>query len=402
MTPRHAERNLLYRLFRQDIGRKLTALIFALLLFRIIDGQVTRDDTVVVNISYVNEGEVDRNREMLEGWHLLIVEKPETTAKPLVVAREDRKPRCILKLEGRTTSVDLEKSDGRVLVYRSTKEGTVTIPISDVQDIDELKEALGPNSKVSFDLPLEIEFSVEDEINLVLDPQDVQTRGEPAPGLTFRATSNFVQFVPTRVTLRGPRQVLRNVELHSDPLFKEISISGEAGPISQGLELTPRLAMDLEIVGEQPTVTIRLDAKKVRLENGEFSKAVQPQWDFESLKSAADLWQHYQEDELVFEGADEDGLVFKKLWLTGPERASDDQLYVELKDATDEVYLVVYGHKLRTDQGELKVYIHKTEDFPADLDVEFANLSEGSRVLVNARWESPRAVTDPSGNGQGE
>lgn len=377
-------RSFIYGLFRHDIGRKLMALVVALVLFGILDQQVTTTQTFEIRIEYVNErdllSEFGRERNAL-----LIVQRGKGH-ETLVVATDERleNSTCVVRLEGRRTTIQQYQTQGLRLEYELSRPGRQMLEIEKVRGYSEYMQNLGPSGSIRLENEIELSVSTEETREIKLDPGDLYTRGIPARrGQGFQRTTDRVVFHPDRIHLTGPREILAQVADRQLRLFRDVDVEDAEARVEKPLQLDPVLARDVSLRESDVRVTIEFDQSMVRLEESAFKKAVQVVYNRDPL--SPDPWLA-RGLKLSFVDVDENGDLWIDLFLQRPASLGADEIIGEQEEtARNNVFLVVFADEAKVLHSDLKVHLLKREGFPSMLDVQFEKMD----VTVEAKWVEP-------------
>ncbi|MHC5211246.1 MAG: YbbR-like domain-containing protein [Planctomycetota bacterium] len=227
-----------WQMLRRDIGRKLTALALALLLWGTLENFVVDDRDFALDVRWLPTREaVDRERAHTPAVYLVVPDD-------LIVRKVDP-PRMNLRVKGLRDDVaglslsaaltfsaaDLGDDDEREFVHRFTRE----------------------DFKSSGEAPQLTDFRVRPEtltvtlarratIEVTLTYQNVTLSGRPKDGYFFR--NNRVSIRPNTVRITGPRSVVE--PMLTDPLqppLAPVNVSDKAVTVSQVVGL-PRELLD--------------------------------------------------------------------------------------------------------------------------------------------------------------
>lgn len=403
-------KRLLLRFFTQDIGRKLLALLFAIVLFDVLDRKVQVESTLTANVVYVDEADLDRVPESLEVTAELLVAERVRGGKPLVVAGPRSRPKSVtFNLHATRDAIDRAKRRRYTFVYRLAKEGVLEPAPGDIEGVDQLVDELGPGARVEIE-PIWWEVETEERspvLKLVRD--DFVLRGSPAPGYDRRHST--LTFRPTEVVLVGPRSAVTDALRRRSELFEALRIENQPTELTQDVLLARDwqdvLRME-DVTGEElPTVRVSVKferrMRQVQAQDGSFKRPVHVVCDDEVLRrndpqrSWNDGWR------LHFTRTSGEQLQLA-LVLLAPESFIDAPALdrAKLTLAKDNVELVVRAQEAAgvPERTMLAVRILKLPDFPPDLDVAFADGSP--RADVEVAWvRPPLPGDDPSKKGGG-
>jgi len=377
-----------------DAGRKLLALVFALVLFEVLDKQVQTDESISLPIRYVDESDLDAEKDKEAGSFLLVVER-SGVGKPLIVANSDKPRSATLQIHASKDALERARTRRHLLVWRIGKEGPLTPAAEDLEGTEALLGELGPGARVELDRQ---RFNVEAEeaLDLTLEPGDVDFVGPLAPG--YDQKSPRVTFKPREVRLVGPHNAIEAAKLRRSELFEKFTLDGRSPsstlPLKLGDEWKQLRLLDAK-GGVLDAVTVSADFARRMIAlpgaDGRFELPVQVLFDEDRLrqggegKSARDGWR--LELAKAVNGELRVGL---QIYVpdTQVSGAGVDKLKVEL--AKQSVELVVRAHEAIVDRTTLPVHIVRFKDFPDGLDVAFA---DGQRdVQVEVSWKRPEGA----------
>ncbi len=381
-------------LVTRDVGRKLLALVFALVLFAVLDKQVQTDERLTVPIKYVDESDLDAEKDREAGSILLVVERA-SVGKPLIVADADKPRSASLQLHASKDALERARTRRHLFVWRLGKEGPLTPTVEDLEGVDTLVQELGPGARVELDRK-RFNIEAEETLDLALEPGDVDFVGPLAPG--YDQKSPRVTFKPRDVRLVGPHNSIEAVKLRRPELFEKFTLDGRSPSSTLALRLNAEWIRTLRLVdakgGALDAVSVTADfaRRMVALPgaDGRFELPVQVLVDEDRLrasgegKSLRDGWR--LELAKAVNGELRVGL---QVYVpdTQVSGAGVDKLKVEL--AKQNVELVVRAHEALVDRTTLPVHIVRFKDFPDGLDVAFA---DGQRdVQVEVSWKKPEA-----------
>ena len=121
--------------FTRDVGRKLLALFFALVLFAVLDRQVQTDETLTVPVKYVDESDLDAEKDREAGSILFVVERAGV-GKPLIVADSVKPRSAALQLHASKDALERARTRRHLLIWRLGKEGPLTPMAEDLDGIE--------------------------------------------------------------------------------------------------------------------------------------------------------------------------------------------------------------------------------------------------------------------------
>ncbi len=396
-------------LFTHDLGRKLLALLFAVVLFDVLDAKVQATDRMTVHVVYVDETELGEVPEAADRTSKLVVAERAPHELPLVVADRPRPDVITLKLHATRDAIDRAKSRRRTFVLRLDKEGSVTPGVGDLAGVAELLEELGPGARVEIDPPITFRVEAEEERALVLGLEDLTLRGSPAPGFDRHSRSTVIR--PSEVVIVGPRQSIQEAFERRAQLFDPVVLDGTSRQVSQEVSLALQWRDRLRLLDSkrEPLASIRVSLEFER----KMAPVPAPEGLFElpvhvvcndDLLRRGDLRKSWRDGwRLRFDAAVE-GELKLALQFQAPESAVTGPTLdrVKLNLARDQVELVVRAHEAAgLERTTLKVTIVKFADFPDDLDV---GLAPGTPAEVAVTWDEPAPAgasgsTEKSGDG---
>jgi hypothetical protein len=403
-------RRRLIRLFTHDVGRKLLALFFALILFDVLDKKVQADDKLTVKVIYWNGADVERVPETPDRASKFIVAERIPGAKPLVVSTRPRPELVTFLLHGTKDAIEHAKSHRHTFVLRLNKEGVLDPTTAEIEGTSALLEELGPGARIDLE-PVQWTVEPEEARTITLQHSDLVLRGEPAPG--YDKWLNTAVFRPDVVRLVGPATDIAMALNKRELLLDPVMLDGQK-EVTQDVVLhrnwADRLRMQDANGGEIDAVrvTVRFERRMVDVQgaDGLFELPVQVVCNDDALrardpqKSTRDGWR------LRFPKA-HDGELKLRLRIRAPEPfVSAPQLdRAKLKLARENVELVVRAQD--ASGVTAPVSIQRFPDFPAELDVVFEDGSSSADVEV--QWVAPSTPTaaekEKSGNdgdGNGE
>ncbi|MSR47736.1 MAG: hypothetical protein EXS13_11860 [Planctomycetes bacterium] len=396
---------LLRRIFLHDLARKLLALLFALVLFDLLDAKVQGSDRLTVQLAYVDADQLAQLTESSEqGSKLLVVERADPAA-PLVVADRPRPDFLTLHLKGPKDALDRIKARRRTLLLRLGKEGVLIAGPDDLDGISELRNELGAGGLIEIDPPLRLRVEPEARRTLSIGADDLSLVGSPAPGFDRGTRTMLVR--PPEITLIGPKSAVDDAWERRSELFERIVLDGQSRQVTQtvglALQWRDRLRMAGAVGEDVPGLRVTLEFRRkmvaVAEPDGVFELPLQVVCNDDFLhradqtRSWSDGWR------LRFPG--ERAAPRRKVQFSAPaplvEGPTIDRLKLEL--ARDQVELVVRAHELAgTDRGTLEVAIVKFADFPEDLEV---SLAPGEPSVVEVEWQPPAREGDVEGREKG-
>jgi len=380
-------------LVTHDVGRKALALLFALVLFEVLDKQVQTDDTLSIPIRYVDESELEGEKDREAGSFLLVVQRAGG-GKPLIVANADKPPSATLQIHAARDAIERAKARRHLFVWRLGKEGPLTPAAEDFEGAESLVAELGPGARVELSPRLRFNVEAEEALDLTLEPGDVDFVGPLAPG--YDQKSPRVTFKPREVRLVGPHNSIESVKLRRSELFEKFTLEGRLPSSMQPLCLKAEWSSTLRLLdakgGALDAVSVTADfaRRMVALPgvDGRFELLVQVIQNDDRMRqvgegrSSRDGWRL----ELA-KAVNGELRVALQIYVpdTQVSGAGVDKLKVEL--AKQNVELEVRAHEAIVDRTTLPVHIVRFKDFPDGLDVAFA---DGQRdVQVEVSWKRP-------------
>jgi hypothetical protein len=382
----------LRRLLLDDSGRKLLALLFALVLFDLLDAKVRGSDRLTVHVVYVDAAALTQVAEAPDRTSkLMVVERLDPEA-PLVVADRPRPEFMTLLLDGPKDALERVKARRRTLHLRVSKEGELVPSVEDLEEIGTLREELGPGGSIRIDPPFRLRVEPEARHSITIGDDDLVLVGSPAPGFDPRSRSTVVR--PPELLLVGPRGAVDRAVRQRGELFERIVLDGQRQVTqSVGLALGWRDQIRLmgqsgeEIQGLRVTLDFKRQMEAVRPPDGEFELEVRVLCDDDALarkdpaRRWADGWR------LRFPGRAAAPRLRLQFLAPAPGARPPEVDRLALELARDHVDLVVRAHQLAgLERGTLGVAIVKYRDFPEDLDVVVA---PGEADALEVEWVAP-------------
>jgi len=255
----------LWRLLRHDIGRKLTALAFALVLWTTLERQVVDDRFVPLDVKVVStRDEADNKRPTTPAVYLVVPDE--------LLVRSISKPRVTLQVKGIKGDVaNLNMS--AVIVFDATMLGSAGEKTFDyVLDRDLFKPA-GSESPRLTDFrvkpeTLSVTLASRLETDTTLGSLNVATEGSPKAGYFFQESRIVVR--PNQVRLSGPSSAIAAISADPEqPRLAPVRLTGRSATVSQYVGLPQELldqGVTLETPGHVVEVTIFLEAEDVTRE----------------------------------------------------------------------------------------------------------------------------------------
>jgi hypothetical protein len=262
---------------RHDIGRKVTALALALLVWGLLENFVVGDRDFTLEVIVVStQRQADVSRATAPGLYLVV---PDDL---IVIAKE---PSVRLKVKGLRDDIE-NLNLSAVLTYDATDLGDADEAlVSRPLDRDTFKSP-GENPQLTefrirpddvFDVTLARRETLED---VTLTPTNVATVGKPRDGYVFRYEG--IRVVPNTVTITGPRGVLKamatdpqlpqlapvNVDDRISTVILRVGLSPEF--LAQGVTLLPAPGTVTVTIPIEPTdISVNLLSVKVHYDNQE-------------------------------------------------------------------------------------------------------------------------------------
>jgi len=398
----------LRRLFLHDVARKLLALLFAVVLFDVLDAKVQGSDRLTVHVVYVDAKDLAQLPESAERTSKLVVVERGDPEVPLVVANRPKPERLTLLLRGPKDALERAKNRRHTFVLELGKEGTLVPSAETLDGVAALRDALGAGATIEVDPPLELRVETEVRRAMVVGADDFALVGSPPVGFDRGMRTMVIR--PPEVTLVGPRGAVDAAWERRPELFERVMLDGSSRQVTQSVRLafqwrdkvSLRGAGGEELDGIRVTIEFKRRMVPVPGPEGFFDLPVVVECNDDLLRqrdtqrSGRDGWR------LRFPSAKGPELRLK-LQFSGPESAVVERLdRMKLSLAREQVALVVRAHELAgAERGTLQVAIVKFADFPEDLDVAFA---PGESSLVEAEWEAPARDTagDKGKEGDGD
>lgn len=382
----------LRRLLLDDAGRKLLALLFALVLFDLLDAKVRGSDRLTVRVDYVDSAALTQVAEAPDRTSKLLVVERLDAAAPLVVADRPRPEFMTLLLDGPKDALERVKARRRTLVLRVGKEGDLVATVDDLEEIAQLREELGPGGSITIDPPFRLRIEPEARRAIAITDDDLVLAGSPAPGFDRRSRSTVVR--PPEVTLVGPRSAVDRALASRAELFERIVLEGQR-QVTQTVGLALQWRDQLRMLGpsgeELPGLRVTLDFRRqmdvVPPPDGEFDLELRVVCDDDLLarKDPNRLWADGWR--LRFPGRTASPRLKLQFLAPAPGARPPEVDRLALELARDHVGLVVRAHQLAgLERGTLEVAIVKFADFPEDLDVA---LAPGESETIEVEWVAP-------------
>ncbi|GJM21561.1 MAG: hypothetical protein DHS20C15_14760 [Planctomycetota bacterium] len=244
-TDERSPHSLLYRLFRQDIGRKLTALLFALMMWVWLATLTQGKREIELDIFLVNtRAEAGAQRNVVPGLYLVV--------EPGLIVRDTDRQRVSVRVSGLKDVVDdLELSAVFTVSQEAigdNDEGQVSLPLEASRDSFRSRNSTFEVSE--FDVRprvLKLSLARRAEAEFELGAHNVATTGVPREGYTF--DENRILVRPNRVRISGPRAVVEDLRRHPDALKLEpVTVEGAT------FEVTEQVGIDTERVDRNLTL----------------------------------------------------------------------------------------------------------------------------------------------------
>jgi len=227
----------LWMLFRNDIGRKLTALIVAVALWYSLANRLTLDRRIQLQVREVaSRVEADQLRSTAPALYLVV--PPE-----LIVSNASRKT-IRVDVRGHKDEVrNLELSAVLEIepdALGSQDEAVISVPL--VQSL--FKVQGGEFGLTDFDVKpsvLDIRLARRREVEITLGSENVVVVGRPREGYAFDESS--IRVAPNRVRISGPISQVETLARNSDQLkLVPIDVDGRI------LEVSQQVGIDVEKV----------------------------------------------------------------------------------------------------------------------------------------------------------
>ena len=402
---------ILRRLFLHDVARKLLALLFAVVLFDVLDAKVQGSDRLTVSVVYVDARDLAQLPESAERTSKLVVVERGDPEVPLVVANQPKPERLTLLLRGPKDALERAKSRRHTFVLELGKEGTLVPSAETLDGVAALRDALGAGASVEVDPPLELRVETEVRRAMVVGADDIALVGSPPVGFDRGMRTMVIR--PPEVTLVGPRSAVEDAWERRPELFERVMLDGSSRQVTQPVRLSSQWRDKVVLRGaggeelDAIRVTVEFKRRMVVVPGAEglFDLPVAVECNDDLLRQR-DTQRSWREGwRLRFPNAKGPELRLK-LQFSGPESVVDERLdRVKLQIGRENMALVVRAHELASaERGTLEVSIVKFADFPEELDVAFA---PGESNLIEAEWEAPARDTggdkgkDGDGNGGG-
>lgn len=376
--PTPPRRSLLYRLLRKDIGRKLTALVAALVTWVFLATLTRSEREIELNVFVVNtRAEANADRHTAPGLYLVVPEE--------FIVRSIAPQRLTMKVGGLKDIVDdLEPSAVFAI-------GPEDIGPEDEAQVD-IAVAANPNAyssrnskiKVSdFDVtPRKLSVSVAQraEADFELGPHNVHITGQPREGYTF--DESRIRVRPNRVKISGPRAVVEGLaERPASLKLRPVNVEGAAFEVIEEVGIDPERVdrnLTLHTAGGVVSVTVPLQSRAY--ETDLFAIPV-----------------HYENEEVL--GADRRRVVSATpsvdLRVSGPRAAlealGNEQLVRRIRLQFD-------WAEAQLDQARTRVMVY-TRDLPAGVTVTDL---DGGEVMIEYRIESLAEPPDEGAPAEGD
>lgn len=398
------------RLLLHDVGRKLLALLFAVVLFDVLDAKVQGSDVLAVDVVFVDASAGAAVAESPDQPVKLVVQMRADPAAPLVVADWPLPRRLTLRVSGTKDSLERVRARRRTFTWRLGREGLVTLSPDDLEGVASLREELGAGAVVEVDPPFQLTVEKEARRLLKVVNEDLAVTGSVAPGYD-RGSRTMTVKPDEGVTLVGPESAVEQAWKLRSELFEGIVLDGQRQVVGQPVELKPRWRDRLRLLGPGGET---LDSIKVSIEFKRRMKTVPPDDGglFELPVEVICNEELLQEKDPAHSWRDGWRLRFPteprgqaprlKLQLSAPEALLalpvPDKLKFEA--ARDNVHLVVRAHELSgVERGTLPVKVVRfPPDFPEDLEVV---LAPGEKSTVEVEWVAPADAASDSPRPEG-
>lgn len=260
------QRGLLYRLFRKDIGRKLTALVVAVLVWAWLATLTRGNREIELDVFIVNSrGEASAQRNLVPGVYVVV--------EPGLIVRDTNRKRITVRVSGLKDVVnDLDLSAMFVVdegAIGDEDEGEVQLPLATSRDAFRSHNSTFEVSE--FDVRprlLTLSLARSDEAEFELGAHNVDTTGVPREGYTF--DENRILVRPNRVRVSGPRAVIEALRRRPGDLRLEpVNIEGATFEVTQEVgidELRVDRNLTLNTAGGVVAVTIPFQSRPYEVE----------------------------------------------------------------------------------------------------------------------------------------
>ena len=326
-----------WRIFRKDIGRKLTAFVVAITLWFALANLLTDERSLQLQVRMVNSlAEADQQRVAAPGIYLVV---------PAELIVRDVAPDTVrIDVKGNKDDVrDLEISavlefDPDVLGDQDEAVKPVVLARDDFKsrardpELSEFK--LRPST-------LDVTLARRADAEIELGPDNVVVTGRPREGYAYE--NSRIRIVPNSVRISGPRSAVENLVDNPDQLKLEpLDVEGRV------LEVSQQVGIDIEKVDR--SVTLRTTGGVV-----EVSVPVRPR---DIAKQLFSLPVHYDNTDLLALGKRQvvEATETLDLQLTGPRSALEGLTSEQL---AERIRLVFDWGTVTLDRAHEKVRIYR-------------------------------------------
>lgn len=390
----------LTRIFTHDPGRKLLALVFALVLFEQLDREIQAEGEITLLVVYVDHSSLERERGAPGPENAVIVTEREDPLAPLVVSAATRPSAITLRLGATRDALARARTQRHRMVLRLPSAGPLQPAAADLVGIEDLLAELGPGASVRIEPPVTFEVEVESSHELVLDSAHLKLEKNPAPA--FDRGKFKVIFSPQEIRVVGPISAVSQIRNRPEDLFEPVVLDPASGEVERRIGLHPnwsgRLRLQTAAKGDLDTVRVSLKFERwmkpvPREKEGVVALRVKPLPPSVDAAPGEEAWEARIVDE-------DGGPLFLDVRILAPGATVDAGVLdrTKLSQARRSVELLVRAEYAPGVKAvRLPVIVWKLPDFPPDLD---AVLDDPSRDEVEVRFE-PRAVA-PSTAGDGD
>jgi len=249
-----------WHFLRHDVGRKLTALVFALALWTILENWVTKDDSPVLLVRTVpTREEAERQRVSTPAIYLVV---PDT-----LLVRSKSSDRVTVHVKGLVDDVN-RMNLSVVLPFDAAQLGTES-ERSFQQELerDLFKGRDNPHFSDFRVSPssLSVTLALTREVDMTLGSLNVTTEGRPRDGYFFKESRILVR--PDQVRLSGPSAAIAALrERPALPRLSPVRIEGRSSSVVQLVGLSQEMldqGVTLLTPGNQVEVTIFLEPEDI-------------------------------------------------------------------------------------------------------------------------------------------
>ncbi len=391
----------LRQFFLHDIGRKLLALCFAVVLFDLLDAKVVGHDRLTVHVVYVDESDLSQLAEAPDRTSKLLVIERSDRALPLVVSDRPRPDTLTLQVHAPKDAIERFKSRRHTFEFVLRKEGVLVPAAEELGGIETLRDELGPGARFEIDPPLRLNVEPEVQRSVLVGADDLALSGSPAPGFDRATRSTIVR--PSEVGLVGPRGFVEQAITRRAELLEAVELDGASRQVSQGVGLALQWRDRVRMVdangAQLDELRVTIEFKRRMLPVPEPGGVIELPLQVlcnDALLRRDDPLRRWSDGWTITFPQSPDGPPTIRLQFSATESAVQglaiDRVKLEL--ARDEVEVVVRAHELAgIERGALRVAIVKFADFPEDLDLA---LAPGQPNAVEAAWVAPAAPRESS------